>query len=193
MVREILIVADNEKNIDALEKGIDGEDYLIKTIINFDVNLNQYLKDNPLDVIVIDVEVPLSIYLDKIREVYENTPMPIVMFTQMKDQTVTIENVIEAGVHAFIVNNVEPNRIVTIIDTAVARFKQYQSISEKLKKTEATLEERKILDRAKGILMENRNLNEQESYALLRKMAMDQNKKIAEVATNVIEMFNYMK
>jgi len=192
MKREILIVADNETHISSFEQAVLEKNYLIKAVINFKVDLNKYVELNRPDIIIIDVEVPLTIYLEKIRDVNARYPTPIVMFTQMNDDSDTIEKALTAGVHAFIVNNVETGRIATIIDTAVIRFNQYQSIKQKLEETQASLEDRKTIERAKGILMENRNLKEQDAYSMLRKMAMDQNKKISEVSKNVVDMFKFI-
>jgi len=192
MGREILIVADNDFHIASFEQAIAETDYQLKAVINFDVNLNQYVEQSRPSVIIIDVQAPLTIYLEKIRDVNASHPTPVVMFTQMNDDADTIEKVVNSGVHAYIVNNIESERIGTIIDTAVVRFKQYQSIKQKLDDTQATLEDRKVIDRAKGLLMENRSMSEQDAYTTLRKMAMDQNKKIGEVAKNVVEMFKFI-
>jgi len=192
MEREILIVADNELHISSFEKAITKKNYRIKAVINFDVDLNKYVELNQPDIIVIDVEAPLTIYLEKIRDVNSKYPTPVVMFTQMNDDSDTIEKALAAGVHAFIVNNVETGRIATIIDTAVIRFNQYQSIKKKLEETQASLDDRKTIERAKGILMENRGMKEQDAYSMLRKMAMDQNKKISEVSKNVVDMFKFI-
>ncbi len=192
MEREILIVADNELHISSFEEAIINKGYRINAIINFDVDLNKYVELNRPDIIVIDVEAPLTVYLEKIRDINSKYPTPVVMFTQMNDDSVTIEKAIKAGVHAFIVNNVETDRISTIIDTAVIRFNQYQEMKQQLEETQASLENRKTIERAKGILMENRSMKEQEAYATLRKMAMDQNKKISEVSKNVVDMFKFI-
>ena len=148
-------------------------------------------KDNP-DVIVIDTEIPDMDYLKKIRMLNQEMPKPIVMFADNSGGTDIIEAVISAGIHAYIVDGFESKRIQSIIETAVIRFKEYQTLRNELIEAKATIEDRKKIEKAKGLLMENHNMKEQDAFQSLRKMAMDQNKKMGDVAENIIAMFKFI-
>ena len=113
------------------------------------------------------------------------------MFVDQSD-TASIAAAVDAGVSAYIVGNLQKERIKTILDLCVSRFNAFARLQDELDRARSALEDRKAIDRAKGILMKMKNLTEEEAYALLRKTAMNENRKIAEVAQSVIiaaEMF----
>ena len=110
---------------------------------------------------------------------------PIAMFVDQSD-TASIEASVDAGVSAYIVGNLQKERIKSILDLTISRFNAFARLQGELDRAKSALEERKVIDRAKGILMKAKNLTEEQAYALLRKTAMNENKKIAEVAQSVI-------
>jgi response regulator NasT len=89
-------------------------------------------------------------------------------------------------VSAYVVDGVAPERIQPVVDVAIARFREFQALRRELEQTKTKLAERKLIDRAKGILMDRRGMREDEAYAALRKLAMDKNKRIADIAEAVI-------
>lgn len=107
------------------------------------------------------------------------------MFCQ-DDASETITAAVKAGVSAYVVDGLHPRRIKPILQTAVARFQDFQALRRELAETKTTLAERKILERAKGILMKQRGMSEEDAYQALRKLAMNRNKRIVEVADGVI-------
>jgi len=114
-------------------------------------------------------------------------PRPVVMFADKGDSD-TITEAVRAGVSAYVVDGLDTRRIRPILDVAIARFREYQALKDELVRTKNSLAERKEIDRAKGILMKKRGWSEDEAYQALRKMAMDQNKRLGEVARSVVEM-----
>ena len=110
---------------------------------------------------------------------------PIAMFVDQSD-TASIEAAVDAGVSAYIVDGLKKERIKNILDLCISRFNAFSRLQDELDTRASALEERKVIDRAKGILMKAKNLSEEEAYALLRKTAMNENKKIAEVAQSVV-------
>ena len=110
---------------------------------------------------------------------------PVAMFVDQSD-TASIEASVDAGVSAYIVGNLQKERIKSILDLTISRFNAFARLQSELDRAKSALEERKVIDRAKGILMKAKNLTEEQAYALLRKTAMNENKKIAEVAQSVI-------
>jgi len=143
-------------------------------------------------IIVFNLYKPTKQILSSILEINQNHAIPVVMFAEDQD-TETINQVIKAGVSAYIVDGLETKRIKSIIDIAIARFKEQQLLKEELKKTKSKLEERKLIDRAKGILIKSKGFTEDEAYHALRKLAMERHVAIGEMAKNVIAMADLLK
>lgn len=144
------------------------------------------------DVIIIDMESPDRDTLEQMRTINHHHPRPVVMFAENSDSG-TIEAAVRAGVHAYVVDGLNAKRVKPIMDVAMARFREYQALKQELAKTKLSLAERKVIDKAKGILITQRGWNEDQAYKALRKMAMDQNKRIAEVAENLVAMAKLLK
>jgi response regulator NasT len=117
---------------------------------------------------------------------------PVAMFVDQSDQAAT-EAAVDAGVSAYIVGGLQKERIKNILDLCISRFNSFARLREELERARAALEERKVIDRAKGILMNAKNLSEDAAYTLLRKTAMNENKRIAEVARSVVTAAELLK
>ena len=137
------------------------------------------------DVILIDLENPSRDVLEQMFQVSRAVRRPIAMFVDQSDAA-SIQASVDAGVSAYIVDGLKKERIKPILDLCISRFNSFARLRDELERTRTALEERKVIDRAKGILMKARNLSEETAYALLRKTAMNENKKIAEVAQSVV-------
>jgi response regulator NasT len=137
------------------------------------------------DVILIDLENPSRDVLEQMFQVSRAVKRPVAMFVDQSDSA-SIEAAVDAGVSAYIVGGLRKERVQNILDLCISRFNAFSRLQEELDRTRSALEERKVIDRAKGILMKAKNLSEETAYALLRKTAMNENKKIAEVAQSVI-------
>lgn len=137
------------------------------------------------DAIIIDTDSPTRDTLEHLCLITESCPRPIVMFTQDAKRE-SIREAVRAGVTAYIVDGMAAERIEPIIETAVARFEAFQSVQAELAQTRNKLSERKLVDRAKGILMTEKKISEDEAYRLLRKLAMDRNATLGAVAEQVI-------
>lgn len=139
------------------------------------------------DVIIIDRDSPDRDTLEHVCVITRDEPRPIVMFTQDKDQT-RMRAALKAGVSAYVVDGLAADRVQPIVNVALARFEQWQALRQELDQAQTGLAERKAIERAKGILMTQRRVSEDEAYRLLRKTAMDRNARLGEVAENVIAM-----
>jgi response regulator NasT len=137
------------------------------------------------DVILIDLENPSRDVLEQMFQVSRAVRRPVAMFVDQSDAA-SIEAAVDAGVSAYIVGGLRKERVQNILDLCISRFNAFARLQDELDRTKSALEERKVIDRAKGILMTAKNLSEEAAYALLRKTAMNENKKIAEVAQSVI-------
>ena len=99
----------------------------------------------------------------------------------------------EAGVSAYVVKGLAQDRVRSVVDVAVGHFNRYHAMREELERARLTLLERKSIDRAKGLLMEQKGMNEEAAYKLLRRLAMDQNKRIGEVAQDIVTYAKALK
>ncbi len=138
------------------------------------------------DVIIIDIESPDRDILESMRCLSRDNPHPVVMFATQSDSD-TIRLAVEAGVSAYVVDGLSPGRVRAVVDVAIARFRQHASLQRELDQARTSLVQRKLVDRAKGLLMERGRRTEDDAYHALRKLAMDQNKTMADVAQGVID------
>ena len=137
------------------------------------------------DVVLIDVADPSRDAIEELTLASGPLERPVAMFVDRSDGSLT-RAAIEAGVSAYVVAGLRADRIEAIVDAAVARFQMFQRMRVELAAAKRALEERKVIDRAKGILMRARGIGEEEAYALLRKAAMDQGRRIADVAEALV-------
>jgi len=144
------------------------------------------------DVILIDLENPSRDVLEQMFQMSRVVKRPIAMFVDQSD-TASIEAAVDAGVSAYIVGGLRKERIQNILDLCISRFNAFARLQDELDRARTALEDRKVIDRAKGILMKAKNLNEEEAYALLRRTAMNEKKKIAEVAQSVVTAAELLK
>jgi response regulator NasT len=137
------------------------------------------------DVIVVDIENPNRDMLEHAFQVSRTSKRPVAMFVDRSDQR-SIEAAMDAGVSAYVVDGLKKDRIKPILDTAISRFKAFERLRRELEEARSELAERKTIERAKGILMRTRGLSEADAYALLRRTAMSQSRRIADIAESLI-------
>lgn len=137
------------------------------------------------DVIVIGLENPNRDMLENVFQLSRAVKRPIAMFVDRSDRD-SMEAAINAGVSAYVVDGLKRERVKPILDMAISRFNAYSRLERELEDARGALQSRKIIDRAKGFLMRSRGLSEDAAYALLRKTAMNQNRKIGEVAESLV-------
>ena len=155
---------------------------------NFDVTvipevtgLARRISERNPDIVLIDMASPSRDMLEELTLASGPLERPVAMFVDRSDGALT-KAAIEAGVSAYVVDGLRPARIKPVLDAAIARFHMVHRMRVELETTRRALEERKIIDRAKGLLMKARGIDEDAAYALLRRAAMDQGKRVAEVA-----------
>ncbi len=168
-----------------LEQALKDADYQVVATIAADEDLQIHAGRIQPDVIVIQIGSPDRDALARICSI--SRTRPVVMFTQDEDSE-KIRTAVEAGISAYIVRGLSSDRVKPIIDVAVARFEKSRALHKELGQVRTILAERKIIERAKGILMQQRGCSEDEAYQVLRKSAMDRNRRIVEVAKNIIDV-----
>jgi response regulator NasT len=144
------------------------------------------------DIIVIDLENPSRDSLEQMFQVSRAVRRPIAMFVDQSDAA-SIQASVDAGVSAYIVDGLKKERIKPILDLCVSRFNAFAKLQDELDRTKNALEERKVIDRAKGILMKLKGLTEEEAYVLMRSTAMREKKKIGEIAQSILTASELLK
>lgn len=137
------------------------------------------------DVVIIDLGTPSRDSLEEMLALSRALARPIAMFVDQSDESM-IGAAIDAGVSAYVVDGLRKERVKPILDLAIRRFNAFAGLKSELAQAKTALAERKVIDRAKAILMASRNLTEPDAYALLRSTAMNQGRKIADVAEALV-------
>lgn len=188
----VSIVDDDKGRSIILNAALQNAGYEVVAVLGSDDNLLKHIECEQPDMIIVDLEMPGRDSLESMRIVNRYNPKPIVMFTNNADHEM-ISEAINAGVSAYVVDGFNEARIKPIMDVAIARFKEMQALRSELEKTKNTLEERKLIDKAKLIVMEQKKCSEDEAYKVLRSLAMDKNRRIAEVAEQLISITSILK
>jgi two-component system, response regulator / RNA-binding antiterminator len=171
----------------ALRIGLLESGYDIVASLPADVYLPERISQLQPDLIIIDAESDARDVLEHIVIASRDERRPIVLFTE-DDKTSSMDAAMAAGVSAYIVAGLQAERIKPVLNVALARFRQEQKLLAELSETRHKLAERKVIDRAKGILMSNQRLTEDQAYQKLRSMAMNKNLKLAEIAQRIIDV-----
>ncbi len=177
----ILVIDDNRLRASVIEDGLREAGYRHLTVVTETDALLRSIVDSDPDMIFIDLGNPNRDSLEAAFAVSRAVRRPIAMFVDHSDMAAMTAS-IDAGVSAYIVDGLRKERVKPILDLAIARFNAFSRLQRELEETRSALAERKIIERAKGILMRNKGVSEQDAYDLLRKSAMRQNRKLAEVA-----------
>jgi response regulator NasT len=189
---KIVIVDESPIRAAILEDGLREAGFAQVVRIEETTNLLARVYALDPDVILIDLENPSRDVLEQMFQVSRIVKRPIAMFVDQSD-TASIQASVDAGVSAYIVDGLKKERVKNILDLCISRFNAFSRLQDELDRTKTALEERKVIDRAKGILMKAKNLTEEEAYTLLRKTAMNEKKKIVEIAQSVITAAEMLK
>ena len=181
----ILIIDENRLRASVIEAGLREAGYNDLTIVHDVAGIARRIAETEPDVVFIDLENPNRDMLESMFQLSRAVKRPIAMFVDRSDQA-AIEAAVDAGVSAYVVDGLKRERVKPILDMAISRFNAFSRMTRELEEARSELENRKLIDRAKGILMSTRGLTEADAYALLRKTAMNQNRKISEIAESLI-------
>lgn len=168
-----------------LRLALEGLGHAIVAEIPGPQTLWESLKRHDPDALIIDADKPSRELLEPLSLICVSCPLPVVLFTR-DARGDSIRDAVHAGVSAYIVDGFAPERVAPILEAALARFEELQAVRAELAQTKSKLSERKLIDRAKGILMKEKHLPEEDAYRLLRKLAMDRSAPMGTVAEQVI-------
>ena len=188
----ILLVDQNADRAAILEEGLRDAGCRNITIVREMHSLMRRILEVDPDVIFIDLENPNRDVLEQMFQVSRSVRRPIAMFVDEAD-TESIHAAMQSGVGAYVVDGLHKERVKTILDTAVGHFNMFNKLREELERANQALEDRKLIERAKGILMKERGVNESDAYGLLRTAAMNENRRIIDVARGVVSAAGLIK
>jgi response regulator NasT len=189
---KIVIIDESPIRAAILEEGLREAGYTEVVQVNEMHSLLSRIYSLDPDIIVIDLQNPSRDSLEQMFQVSRAVRRPIAMFVDQSDSAM-IQASVDAGVSAYIVDGLKKERIKPILDLCVSRFNAFSKLQDELDRTKNALEERKVIDRAKGILMKLKGLTEEEAYVLMRSTAMREKKKIGEIAQSILTASELLK
>ncbi len=182
---KVMLVDGNAERSSSLQAALKRAAYLTVVCVDSHVDLLGQVKRHTPDVIIIDRVSPDRDTLESLRTVNRELPKPVVFFAEHSDYETT-QAAIQAGVSAYVVDGLSEHRLRSILEVAIARFREFQALRLELEDCKLRLQDRKDVDKAKGMLMQHRHLSEEEAHRLLRKMAMDRNMRMGEAARHFV-------
>jgi len=182
----VLLVDNHAERAAPLTQLLSDAGYTVIGRLSDTANLHDAVIALQPDVVIIDTESPSRDTLEHLIVMNSNAPRPIVMFTHDGD-TDKIREATKAGVSAYVVGGLPGDRLRPIMDAAIARFEEFKSLRLELNEANSKLSERKVVEKAKGLLMKQRGISEDEAYGMLRNMAMKQNIRLATLAEQVVQ------
>jgi two-component system, response regulator / RNA-binding antiterminator len=183
----VLVVAESAQRAETLRAGLRIAGHELVELVSLSSALEPALAHARAELLMLEADAPASDLVDRILDAMGDSVIPLAIFADHPSHE-AIEHSVRAGVAAYVVGPVEATRIPAIIDLTVARFDYLNDLRNELGAAQQKLAERKFVERAKGLLMKARNLSEDEAYHTLRRMAMERNRRMGEVARSVIEM-----
>jgi two-component system, response regulator / RNA-binding antiterminator len=189
---KILVIDENPIRRSIIESGLKEAGFTSVTVLSNTTRLIDLIYSLDPEVILIDLENPSRDVLEQMFQVSRVVRRPIAMFVDRGDKA-EIEAAIDAGVSAYIVDGLKKERVKPILDMTISRFNAFHRLRAELEEAKSALKERKTIEKAKGILMKSRGLDEDAAYDLLRKTAMSQGKRIGDIAQGLINAVNLLK
>jgi len=183
----VLVIDESQQRAVEICTGLIQAGHQVAAVLPSALELVARIEEIKPDIILIETESPSRDTLEHLGVMNRDMPRPVIMFSQDDDQD-TIRQAIRSGVAAYVVDGFDIDRLRPVVDVAVAHFEEHQALKRKLAETSRKLSERKVIEKAKGILMKSRGMDEEAAYGALRKLAMERSQPLAKVAGNVVDM-----
>jgi response regulator NasT len=183
----ILLVDNDSHRSDMVNKALQDAGHTVIAKLIDDVDLSNNVLSLQPDIIIIDIDAPGRDTLEQMRQIQRDQAKPIVLFSAPNDQGF-MQEAIQAGVSAYMLEGINQTQIMPVVEVAVARFREFQALRLELEDVKSKLADRKIIEKAKGMIMSRKGLDEDGAYQLLRKNAMSQNKRLIDVARTLVSV-----
>jgi response regulator NasT len=188
----IVIVDQNPVRTAILRDGLREAGHRLVTVLESSLDLEQRLGAIDADIVLIDLENPNRDVLEQMIRISGAAARPVAMFADSSDSAM-INAAIDAGVSAYVVDGLKKERVKSIVDLSVSRFNAFARLREELALAQSQLADRKAIDQAKALVMKAKTISEDQAYAMMRKVAMNEGKKIAEIARSIITAAELLK
>jgi response regulator NasT len=181
----IVIVDQNPLRTAVLCEGLREAGHMLVTVLGSSLDLEERLRAIDADIVLVDLENPNRDVLEQMIRVSGADARPVAMFADSSD-TSMISAAIEAGVSAYVVDGLRKERVKTVVDLSISRFNAFARLRDELALAKSELADRKVIDQAKALVMKAKSISEQQAYAMMRKVAMNEGKKIADIARSIL-------
>jgi response regulator NasT len=183
----ILVIDESQVRAAELCGGLAMAGHQVAAVLPSVLDLTAQIERIKPDVILIETDSPSRDTLENLAVMNRDMPRPVILLTQESDELV-MRAAFKAGVSAYIVDDLDLARLKPIVNVAIARFEEHQTLKQELASATKKLSERKVVEKAKGILMKSRGLDEEQAYAALRKLAMERAQPLGKIAGDLVEM-----
>jgi two-component system, response regulator / RNA-binding antiterminator len=188
----VMLVDDTPSRAALLEQALTDHGYQVVCRLQSAAGLVAQVDKYRPDVVIMDIDSPDRDTIEHMSIINRHNPLPIILFAGDGDST-SIERAVHAGVSAYVVGGASPERVKPIMDVAIARFREYQALRQELEETRNELADRKLIDKAKRLVMMQKKIDETRAYELMRKTAMQKNIRLVDVAKNIIAVLEMLE
>jgi response regulator NasT len=188
----VLLIDDGAHRVSLIHDELTRQGHLVVGVLDSALLIHDCVLRLQPDVVIVDSESPSRDTLEHLSTVSDRCPRPVVVFSEDASQA-PMQQALQAGVSAYVIAGLQPQRLLPVLQVAIARFEQDRLLRGQLETAQTQLSERKRVDRAKGLLMDEIGLSEEQAYAHLRKLAMDRGQRLAQVAERVISAHGLLK
>jgi response regulator NasT len=188
----VLLVDDGAHRVSLIRDELTRQGHVVVGVVDSALTIHDCVTRLAPDVVIVDAGSPSRDTLEHLATVGATHPKPVVVFSEDASAE-PMRQALRAGVSAYVIAGLRPERLVPVLQVAIARFEQDRALREQLGQAQSQLSERKVVERAKGLLMDEIGLSEEQAYKHLRKLAMDRGQRLAEVAERVVQARELLK
>lgn len=188
----VLLIDDGAHRVSLIHDELARQGHLVVGVLDSALLIHDCVLRLQPDVVIVDSESPTRDTLEHLATVSAQNPRPVVVFSEDASAG-PMQQALRAGVSAYVISGLQPQRLLPVLQVAIARFEQDRELRGQLEVAQSQLSERKLVERAKGILMEEVGLSEAQAYQHLRKLAMDRGQRLAQVAERVVQAHDLLK
>ncbi len=188
----VLLIDDGAHRVELIREELTRQGHLVVGVGDSALLVHDCVLRLQPDVVIIDSESPSRDTLEHLAAVSSTSPRPVVVFAE-DPSLPPMQQALQAGVSAYVIAGLQPQRLTPVLQVAIARFAQDRALREQLGQAQNQLAERKVIERAKGLLMDEVGFSEEQAYAHLRKLAMDRGHKVGEVAERIVQARELLK
>jgi response regulator NasT len=182
----VLLIDDGAHRVSLIRDELTRQGHVVVGVLDSALAIHDCVRSLVPDVVIVDAESPSRDTLENLATVSATHPRPVVVFSEDASAE-PMQRALQAGVSAYVIAGLQPERLMPVLQVAIARFEQDRALREQLGEARTQLTERKVIERAKGVLMQESGMSEEQAFAHLRKLAMDRGEKLVQVSRRVVE------